>query len=419
MARTGNQFKAVALAAFLLSLIGAGCGSGVGGPATSASASPAATSSPTASSPTAQPTGNAFSSTSALALPGESVPIGFAPKLSDWVVGRQLAAPGWGRRSSPTGALWVVNRKDGGFTGDMPNGEIYRIDPSSGRTIATVEHARGGFPTAGLGAIWLVNAEFGQTVTRVDLETLKTDRFRTSTTDDPVPEAVVVAHDNLWVGNNHDGTVAVVDPTTLTVTRTIRLTEPGGFGVRGKAATDGISVWFGISRTGEIVRIDAATATEASRIRLPQVPPRTCPTGWRRQMRLSRNRWSAIGDRLYVSTVNHLYAIDISTIGSERIVADLTVDDPAATVISADQHGDLWALARGPLRLAHIDPVTSALLGVMSVDVGDELHFDPATGPADMVAGAGSVWIRVPDGCDPGPAASDEASENPRKIFRP
>ena len=288
------------------------------------------------------------STTPPLALPGTSVPIGSARPLTDWVVGRTLAAPGMGTAVFADGAVWAVDRKDGGFTGDVPNGDIYRIDPASGKTTATVEHARGGFPTVGLGAIWLVNAEFGQTVTRVDLKTLKADRFRTSTTEDPVPEAVVVAHGNVWVGNNHDGTVAVVDPATLTVTRTIRLTEPGGFGVRGKAATDGTSVWFGISRTGEIVRIDAATATEVSRIRLPQVPHTHLPEGLAATDASVPEQLVVVGDRLYASTVNHLYAIDISTIGSERIVADLAVDDPAATVITPGEHGDLWALVRGP-----------------------------------------------------------------------
>ena len=64
-------------------------------------------------------------------------------------------------------------RKDRSFTDDLPNGEIYKIDPDTMNVVGTVEHARGGFPTVGQGAIWLINAEFGQTVTRVDLETLR------------------------------------------------------------------------------------------------------------------------------------------------------------------------------------------------------------------------------------------------------
>ncbi len=396
MARTGNRFKPVALAAFLLSLIGAACGSGAGGPAASASLAPrsnAPTPSPSvAASPSpATSATDIVSTTPPLALPATFVPIGSAQPLTDWVVGRTQAAPGTGAAVLADGAVWAVNRKDAGFTGDVPNGEIYRIDPSSGETTATVEHARGGFPTAGLGAIWLVNAEFGQTVTRVDLKTLKADRFRTSTTEDPVPEAVAVAHGNVWVGNNHDGTVAVVDPATLTVTRTIRLTEPGGFGVRGKATTDGTSVWFGISRTGEIVRIDAATETEVSRIRLPQVPHTHLPEGLAATEASVPEQLVVVGDRLYASTVDHLYSIDISKTGSERIVADLAVDSSMATVITPGEGGDLWALVRGPSRLIRIDAATADLLGALPVDLADEE-------PADVVAGAGSLWIRVPDG---------------------
>jgi YVTN family beta-propeller protein len=234
-------------------------------------------------------------------------------------------------------------------------------------------------------------------VTRVDLKTLKADRFRTSTTEDPAPEAIVVAHGNVWVGNNHDGTVAVVDPATLTVTRTIRLAEPGGFGVRGKAATDGTSVWFGISRTGEIVRIDATTGTEVSRIRLPQVPHTQLPDGMALTDASVPEQLVVVGDRLYASTVNHLYAIDVSKAGSERIVADLAVSDPSATVITAGDGGDLWALVRGPDRLLRIDAATANLLGALPVDLHDSGPTDQVSGAADMTAGAGSVWIRIPD----------------------
>lgn len=347
-------------------------------------------------SPAASAT-DTLSTTPPLALPPTSVPLGTARPLTGWVVGRTLAAPGMGFAVFADGAVWAVDRKDGGFTGDVPNGDIYRIDPASGKTTGRVEHARGGFPTVGLGAIWLINAEFGQTATRVDLKTLKADRFRTSTTEDPVPEAVAVAQGNVWVGNNHDGTVAVVDPATLTVTRTIRLTEPGGFGVRGKAATDGTSVWFGISRTGEIVRIDAATATEVSRIRLPQVPHTHLPEGLAATDASVPEQLVVVGDRLYASTVDHLYSIDVSKTGSERIVADLAVDSSTATIITPGEDGDLWVLLGGPSRLIRIDSATADVLGTLPVDLPAG-PVDQVSGPADMVAGAGSVWIRVPDG---------------------
>jgi YVTN family beta-propeller protein len=403
MARTGIHRGLAACGSLVLSTMIAGCGGGAGGPSAFASVAPpskapAASPSMVASPSPAVSASDSFSTTPALALPRTFVPVGSARPLTDWVVGRTLAAPGMGTAVFADGAVWAVDRKDGGFTGGVPNGDIYRIDPSSGNTTAKVEHARGGFPTVGLGAIWLINAEFGETVTRVDLKTLKAERFRTSATEDPAPEAIAVAHGDVWVGNNHDGTVAVVDPATLTVTRTIRLTEPGGFGVRGKAATDGTSVWFGISRTGEIARIDAATATEVSRIRLPQVPHTHLPEGMAATDASVPEQLVVVGDRLYASTVNHLYAIDVSKAGSERILADIAVSDPTATIITPGDGGDLWALVRGPSRLIRIDGATANLLGALPVDLHDEGPIDQVSGAADMATGAGSIWIRIPNG---------------------
>ena len=144
------------------------------------------------------------------------------------------------------------------------------------------------------------------------------------------------------------------------------------------------------------MRIDAATATEVSRIRLPQVPHATLPDGMVPTDASVPEQLVVVGDRLYASTVNHLYAIDISTVGSERIVFDLGVDDPAATVIAPGDGGDLWALFTGPARLLRIDAATSDLIGILTLDLG-KTSSDPVTGPADLVVGAGSAWIRVPD----------------------
>ena len=54
-------------------------------------------------------------------------PIDSARRSTDWVVGRRVPAPGMGTAIFADG-VWVVNRKDAGFTGEEPNGEIYRID---------------------------------------------------------------------------------------------------------------------------------------------------------------------------------------------------------------------------------------------------------------------------------------------------
>jgi streptogramin lyase len=401
MTRSPILRRRVAVALLLLPIVPAACASSVPPPTGPPSAVPSPVATQVAAQATvpspsiAAPAAGASAAgalTEPLSLPASSVSLADTPTLADWTLAHQISAPGSGQITFADGWLWVVNRKDAGFTGSKPNGEIYRIEPGSGNIDATIEHARGGFPTHGEGAIWLVNAEFGQTVTRVDLKTLKAVRFRSSDTEDPVPEAIAVAGGFVWVGNNHDGTVAQIDPASLKVRKTIRLTEPGGFGVRGKAATDGTSVWFGVSRTGEIVRIDAATATEVSRIRLPQVPHEHLPAGLSQSDASVPEQLVVVGHRLYASTVEHVYAIDVSAVGAERIVTDFL--DPStdyATVLAAGESGDVWALVHGPVALVRIDGATSTLLGRLPLNVLD-------LEAGEMVAGDGSVFIRVPDG---------------------
>jgi streptogramin lyase len=349
---------------------------------TAAQPTPTTEPSPTTVAPTtaASPSSSGFPEPPALT----------APVLTEWHQQPTIDAPGAGSITFADGHVFAVNRMDAGFTGNVPNGEIYRIDPATGERVDTIEHARGGFPAVGLGAIWYVNAEFGQTVTRLDLETLEVERFQTSTTEDPVPEAVLVAGGWVWVGNNHDGTVAKVNPQTLKVEKTIVLTDPGGFGVRGKAATDGTSLWFGISRTGEIVRIDAATAEEVSRMRLPQVPHEQLPAGLSQSDSSVPEQMVIAGDLLYALTVNHIYAIDVATVGSEHIVADIPTGLwPPFLTIDAD--GDVWSVMDGPDGLFRIDSETSTVLGRVPLDL-------PADSSIDIVGGDGSLWVRVIDG---------------------
>jgi len=310
--------------------------------------------------------------------------------LTEWSQGQTIEAAGDGHIVFADGHVWAVNRKDGGFTGNTPNGEIYRIDPQTGVIVDTVEHARGGFPAVGLGAIWYVNAEHGQTVTRVDLGSLTADRFPTSTTEDPVPEAVVVAGGWVWVGNNHDGTVAKVDPETSEVVQTIVITEPGEFGVRGKAATDGTSVWFGISRTGEIVRLDATTGREVSRMRLPLVPHQQLPPELSQAESSPPEQMVFAGQRLWALTLDHIYVIDVETISEERIVADIPTG-PWKPVLTVDDDGEVWSFMNEPVGLFRIDAETAQVVGRVPLDI-------PADSFRDIAGGGGSLWVRLDGG---------------------
>jgi hypothetical protein len=332
--------------------------------------------------------------------PSRSATPSGVPELAGWHVARTIDVPGNGCMTYGAGALWVVDRADGGFTGDLPNGDIYKVDPETGETLARIEHARGCFPTVGEGGLWLINAEFGQTVTRIDLETNEVTRFRSSDSEDPVPEAVVTTPGAVWVGNNHDGTVAKADAKTLKVLKTIRVVpsaSDGGGGVRGGATTDGTSVWFPVTDTREIVRIDAQSAEIVSRMELPIVEhPDRPATADITDERLSAPVYLlVVGDRLYASSASHVYAIDISNPGAERIVADIPVEGWLVPVIGFSDRDSqtLWALQSEPTVLLKIDLAINRVVGRLLIPTAPD-----RTGllQAQLAVLPDAIWLRVP-----------------------
>jgi hypothetical protein len=311
------------------------------------------------------------------------------PETLDLQLGVVRDIPGGGMIAFADDAIWAVDPKDRGETTGVVNGDVYRLDPRTAQTTDKVQHARGGFPAGGEGALWLVNSEFGETVTRIDFRNLGVAVFRTSDSEDPSPEAVAVTTGAVWVGNNHDGTVVRVDPRTLEVTDLIRLTEPGAFGVRGQAATDGQSVWFGISRTGEIVRIDAATRREVSRLRLPQVAHEHIEPGFD-PSELSVPEFLVVsGDLLYASTVDHVYVIDVATSGRERIVHDFVVGGFWAVALAADEYGTVWGLRQAPMEILRFATDGQSVAGRKPLDDLDGVV-------ARLAVGGGAVWVRAP-----------------------
>lgn len=330
-------------------------------------------------------TSPAASSTPSAAASALEVPI-----LAGWSIVRTFEVPDSGAIAYGGGSLWVTSVKED-ENGDR-TGKLNQVDPETGELIATIEDVFGGFPAVGEGALWLITAERRQSVIRVEFPTREVSEFKTSSGEDPTPEAVVVTPGAVWVGNNHEGTVAKVSPDTLEVVKTIRLTEPGAFGVRGKAATDETSVWFGISRTGEIVRIDAASAQEVSRIRLPMVDHPNAPPDLNPSDLSAPEQLVVVGNRLYASTHDHIYVIDISQVGKERIVADLPIGQFFGPAL--DVGGDVvWALTPEPLSLYRLDTTTNTIGGRLPIDIKAN-PFGLAPG---LTVVGDKVWVRVPD----------------------
>jgi hypothetical protein len=94
---------------------------------------------------------------------------------------------------------------------------------------------------------------------------------------------------------------------------------------------------------------------------------------------------------LYASTFDHIYVVDISQVGNERIIVDLPIGHyPPALDVGGDI---VWALTSEPLALYQLDTTTHTITGRLPIDVkADTLGL----GPGLAVVGD-KVWVRVPD----------------------
>ncbi len=87
----------------------------------------------------------------------------------------------------------------------------------------------------------------------------------------PQPEAIDISPDGkeLWVGQNGDGRVSIIDTSTNTVKETIKA---GELPIRVKFTLDGKRVLVSDPKSNEVIVFDAGTRREVKRIKLDGVP---------------------------------------------------------------------------------------------------------------------------------------------------
>lgn len=151
------------------------------------------------------------------------------------------------------GSIWVVD----------PDGVVARVDPHTGRKVASVDV--GNLPSAlaaGAGSIWVANNADG-TVTRIDPATLLTTTI-------PVghgPAAVAVNAAGAWIANAGDNTLVRIDPETNAVTGSTRVGgEPTALLATPKA------LWVANADDGTIMRLDPRTGRLEETIHLAGTP---------------------------------------------------------------------------------------------------------------------------------------------------
>ncbi len=150
------------------------------------------------------------------------------------------------------GAVWVPNQGDGTLT---------RIDPATNQVVATIPVSYATAVAVGLGAVWVVS--YDGRVTRIDPATNQVvATIYTQTTG----AQVVTGGGAVWVTNfgdpkGTDGSVSRIDPATNTVVANIPLgADPEAI------AFAGGSVWVGLAGEPTVVRVSATTNAVLNRI---------------------------------------------------------------------------------------------------------------------------------------------------------
>jgi YVTN family beta-propeller protein len=159
-------------------------------------------------------------------------------------------------------ALWVS---------DFDNSLVYRLDPVTGKRIATIATPAGpGFLGVIAGSVWVANHHAGS-ISRIDPAT---DKVATTISVGPGgyggPSVIVPVDGNLWVGFGNLPIVARVDTRTAKVTATVDLPDAN----TGPFVVDPQHVWaFYRGDAAEGIAMLDATGTEvASTLDLGGVP---------------------------------------------------------------------------------------------------------------------------------------------------
>lgn len=268
------------------------------------------------------------------------------------------------------------------WSADHGGDSITRIDPASGKVIAT--HPVKGEPSgiaAGFGSLWTFTPlPPGPALQRIDPQTGKVlARIRLRGAEGGPLQGLVRAAGAMWIAAD-DGHLTRIDPRTNRAERVLRLPE-GDFACAGALARAGRSLWFAPECGGpHVVRVDLRRRKVTDRIRVRDDYAVSVTAG---------------GGAVWAVTSNgSVLKIDPSR---RQVVKQAQVSDSAER--AAFGAGALWVRADAG-RLVRVDPETLEASGV------HRLPDAPVPGGALAVTGdavwagnfaEGSVWRLSPD----------------------
>jgi streptogramin lyase len=154
--------------------------------------------------------------------------------------------------SSGFGSIWVANG---------PSRTVTRIDPSTDAVLAVISVPDpASVLAAGAGAIWLTSLP-GDSVTRIDPTTDTATGTVSLAPSGLGPIGITVYGGYVWVANhdgNPTGSVAKIDPTTMSVVDVIRVGSQSFAGPNWISAGAG-SLWTDVPNINAVVRINPTT----------------------------------------------------------------------------------------------------------------------------------------------------------------
>ena len=275
---------------------------------------------------------------------------------------------------SGQGSLWVLTCDRGcSGQGKRSVGRIVRIDPRSGRVVASVVLARPGAIAVGARGVYATDF-WHDKVRRLDPRTLRVTRvlklelpfsITTTTTRDNafLPIQIAVGRAAVWIATDR-GALARADLDLRHLIAIVRLP----FDAFGGIAVDPRDVWLGESLLG-LYRVSAQTNRVVARIQVGPSSGRLVPT----QLFADAGELLVVGEWADGNTLANRNGLARIDRGHNRVEAITPL--PPGPLATTYGNGSLWLGRLGSTVLERIDPRSGGVLRRYPAHIGIALAF--------------------------------------------
>jgi streptogramin lyase len=250
-------------------------------------------------------------------------------------------------------AVWVADEGDR---------DLWELDPASVtmRRVVPLGQPPTDLAVARDGTVFVAEGFAGQQVVRID----PAGRVRARRHIDGSPRALALGSNALWVVDETGGRLLRLDPSTLTITRTVKLgtdSEPVD------VTADAADVWVADAQAPKLIRVDPRTLRK-----LPSVSLRSSPG------RLVTDRgvvWVTLPEQ------DEVYRAD----PARQEQRTIPVPDDPVNLAADPAGGAVWVASGTAGVVSRIDPATQRAAPPVSV----------GRSPDGLAVGDGALWVTV------------------------